>query len=139
MCDPFAGGGRGAALGALGGRPHIPVDRNVLMPHLPFFFFSQEGQLPIFLKAKLSAELTFLPSFEHYDYYLTFQNSPVAEVPTLRMQCFSVFIQSAVWIFFPCFYTTNMLCYLHAFESFSFRNLPQFPSAGDFIQSHQYS
>lgn len=103
------------------------------------FFFPQEGQLPIFPKAKLSAGLTFLLSFEHYNYYLIFQNNTVAEILMLRMHCFSVSIQPAVWIFFPCFYTTEMLCYLHAFESFSFRNLPQLPSAGDFIQSHEHS
>lgn len=81
---------------------------NSMCSFLSFFFF-QEGQLPIFLKAELSAGLTFLPSFKHYSYYLIFQNNTVAEIPTLRMQCFSVFIQPAVWISFPCFYTTKML------------------------------
>lgn len=105
------------------------------VPFYLFFFFFQEGQLPIFLKAELSAGLIFLPSFKHYSYYLIFQNNTVAEIPTLRMQCFPVFIQPAVWISFPCFYTTKMLRYLQAFECFS----PQLVTLSRAMNTHDLS
>lgn len=36
---PLCWGGSSAGLGALGGRPHIPVDRNVLLARVPFYLF----------------------------------------------------------------------------------------------------
>lgn len=89
---PLCWGGRTAALAALGSFYFI------------IFFFSPRMDSYQSFSKQNSAGLIFLPSSEHYNYYLIFQNNTVAEIPTLRMQCFSVFIQPAVWIFVPCFF-----------------------------------